>query len=38
MGKPKMIGIIKPIPQMKPDRKVSKFGGYHGKKKEKANG
>ena len=34
MGKPKMIGIVKPIPQMKPDRKASKFGGYHGKKKK----
>ena len=38
MGKPKMIGFIKPIPQMKPGIKVSKFGGYYGKKKEKANG
>lgn len=34
MGKPKMIGIVKPIPQMKPDRNASKFGGNYGKKKK----
>lgn len=32
MGKPKMIGMVKPIPQMKPDRKVGKFS--YGKKKK----
>lgn len=34
MGKPKMIGMVKAIPQMKPDRKASKFGGKYGKKKK----
>lgn len=38
MGKPNKIGMVKPIPKMKPDRNVSKFGGYYGKKKSKANG
>lgn len=32
MGKPKMIGMIKSIPPMKPDRKVGKFS--YGKKKK----
>lgn len=34
MGKPNKIGMVKPIPQMKPDRRASKFGGRHGKKKK----
>ena len=34
MGKPKMIGMVKSIPQSKPDRKLNKFGGKHGKKKK----